>query len=66
MGEAEQQGVLDRRKALEVRQLLRELARGPAALAAGQRLHLPASRLAELGKKTMALAHEIDQRDGVG
>lgn len=66
LAEAEQQGLFDRKKADEIRALLRELARGPAALAAGQRLHLPASRLAELGKKTMALAHEIDHRGGVG
>jgi hypothetical protein len=64
--EAEQQGLFGRKKAREVRDLLRELARGPAALAAGQRLHLPASRLAELGKKTMALAREVDHREGLG
>lgn len=63
---AEAQGVLSPARAAEVRRMLRELARGPAALAAGQRLHLPASRLSELGKKTMALAREIDHRAAGG
>ena len=40
-------------------QLLRELGRGPAALAAGQRLSIPAARLAELGQKAMTLARRI-------
>jgi hypothetical protein len=62
LAEAQAQGFLSREKLGQIRSLLRELARGPAALAAGQRLKLPAARLAELGKKTMALSREIDQR----
>ncbi len=62
LAEGRAQDVISREQASQIQGLLRELARGPAALAAGQRLNLPAARLADLGKKTMALAREIDQR----
>jgi hypothetical protein len=59
VAEAEAQHVLDPASAAEARALLRELARGPAALAVGQRLSIPAARLVELGQKSMALARRI-------
>lgn len=61
---AREQGVLSQEQAATAEWLRKELARGPDALARGQRLSLQASRLRELGDKTLVLCRQIDQRIG--